>query len=327
MLDLSKQFPVEPNPTWTVLDSSKISDSNKCWRYFFLRHILGFDSKSPKQDLVFGEAIHRGMEAILEWKRKNEGMPYPLHPHLGEYAYVLFEEVYRKSFDPDTDDIYEPKSPLRAQAMFPAYLSFWREADINLKVHFTEVCGTVPVSSDGDVLHFRIDGIIERDGKVGVMDHKTSKVNRASWELQWQINVQIGTYLHALYCFYEPKDVSGFVVNGLFFHKNDFAFIRPEIHKSPEMQMVWLNSVQDFLFNFERHMETFRTEDSPSHPYMKAFPLTPGAYFTCPSCPFFSFCASRANPLACMQALEQTYNREFWDPRDLEKTAKKVVHL
>ena len=41
------------HPAWSIIDSSKMDDYDRCPRYFFYRHVLGWQLDIPAHDLVF----------------------------------------------------------------------------------------------------------------------------------------------------------------------------------------------------------------------------------------------------------------------------------
>ncbi len=45
-------------PTFTIVDSSKLQDYMMCPRYYFYRYVLGWVPEEPNHDLIFGEAWH-----------------------------------------------------------------------------------------------------------------------------------------------------------------------------------------------------------------------------------------------------------------------------
>jgi len=74
-----------------------------CARQYFFEYVLGWRSTAPNNHLVFGSAWHAAIEHILQ---KGYGAV--------DEAVFIFMNTYREELPPDTDELYSPKTPSRA---------------------------------------------------------------------------------------------------------------------------------------------------------------------------------------------------------------------
>ena len=325
-------FPITEHPTWSIRDSSKLKDFLMCKRYFFYRYILGWDLDWPAHDLYFGECWHRAREHQL------------LHGYDDiEGAYNAFISHYRKQFEPESDEMYSPKTP---SAVLNALMKFRDERSRDLienevvvldGVKMTEISGTVPVD-DRRVLYYRMDSIMRRlsDGKIFSWDHKTTSekyINGRQWGEQFHLDVQNGTYTHCLYCMFPIEDVLGieFCGTGFTYLKRGSAdrpagyhasLRRVPAFKTPDQMNVWLWNTIDILNEIDMEFERLfscKEEDA----VMMAFPMNPGSCTSYRGCPYHDYCLSWANPLQQCYEPPLGFREEFWDPSAMDTRNKK----
>ena len=79
---------IPSQPSWEIIDSSKLDDYLRCPRLYFYSHILGWRMDAPAHDLYFGECWHMAREYQL------------IHGYDKiEEAYDVFLTHYRKEYD------------------------------------------------------------------------------------------------------------------------------------------------------------------------------------------------------------------------------------
>ena len=172
---------ISEHPTWSIIDSSKLDDWIDCPRKYFFCHILGWRIDEPAHDLYFGNA----------WRIARE---YQLIHGYDDVkgAFLAFMEFYRKEFPQETDEIYRPKDP---EAVGLALVKFANERQSDLtenELLYTEISGTVPITEDGKVLHYRMDSIMRRmaDEKIFSWDHKSTKKFSRQWRENFHLSIQ-----------------------------------------------------------------------------------------------------------------------------------------
>lgn len=317
-----------PHPTWTIYDSSKVSDYADCPRKYFYSYVLGWKLDSPAHDLFFGECWHiareyqliHGYDKVLE-------------------AYEAFEAKYRTKFDPSTDELYTPKTPT---AVMVGLEKFHRERPNDLTDNelvyldnkpCTEISGTVPIGEKRK-MHYRLDSIMfnhDRE-KYFSWDHKTTKEKNfsyESWSNQFFLGIQNGTYTHCLYCLFPIDQVDGveFCGTGFNYLKRgstlrdagaNVSFKRVPAFKTPEQMNTWLWTVNDYIDEIERDMDRLNHATENDN-VLQAFRMQPGTCTKYFGCAYHDFCQSWQNPLRNCQEPPLGFYLEFWDPSDPEQ--------
>lgn len=314
---LDQRFPIPYHPTWEILDPSKIQTFLDCERQFFYQYILGWKQDRMDNHLHFGISWHKAMEFLLRHGYDQKNI-------MG--AYLAFEKEYRKVFPKDTDYLMNQKTPDRALQALVEYATKYRADLDDYEVLFTEVGGTVPLFGDL-VLYYRMDSILrERRTKLIVsLEHKTAG-SEWNWDIQWPLSIQVGTYTHALYCFFPPEEVKGVIINGAVFKKTkapSFAFPRAPVYKTQEQMQGWLQHTQlrakQVLTEYE-----ILSSCSADDLVLDAFPLRPVSCTKYFGCPYHAFCTAWQNPLQHCEDVPMGFIQEFWDPRK-DETSTKVV--
>lgn len=317
-------MPIPEHPAWSIKDSSKLSDFLTCRRLYLFRHMLGWESEAPKQDAYFGESWHKAREHMLIHGYNSVGG-----------AYTAFINHYRKKFDPETDELYVPKTP---EAAGLGILNFSRDVERKRDLErnellYTEVSGTVPVD-DKRVLYYRMDSILRsrEDGMIFSWDHKTTKKFSRFWEDYFYLCTQNFTYTHCLYCMFPIEQVKGVEFCGAMFEhlrrssKNRgpgyyVTFKRVPAWKSPDQMNIGLWTVIDYLDEIERETDRL-SHCSESDTVLMAFPLNPESCTKYFGCVYHDYCMSWANPLRNCFEPPIGFIREFWDPTKMETTHK-----
>lgn len=305
-------YPIPLDPTWDIVDSSKLNTFLQCPRRYFFEYMLGWQSTAPNNHLRFGEAWHVAMEHIL----LNGYDP----PSLAE-AFDKLLVCYRQEFPKETDELYSPKTPTRAMMALAEYADRYRHDLDEFEVLYTEISGTVPIGEDA-VMYFRLDSIVK--GSIGhkSFEHKTKGGSiTALWGLQWLQSLQIGTYNHVLYCLYPENEVDGISINGAGFLKTKFDFQRIPIKKTKTQMQVWLDTVRYWRSQIRNEMEILRN-CSDSDDVLNAFPLNPSSCDRYFGCPFLDYCQAWANPLRECDELPLGFKIDFWNPTKKPSTHK-----
>lgn len=313
MIDLSKNYPILAHNTWNVIDSSKLDVLMDCYRQFFFRHLLGWESDAPNNHLKFGEAWHIAMEHLRLNGFGVESI---------QQAFDKFLECYREEFSEDTDPIYEPKTPARAMKALVAYAAEWTKDLTEHKVLYTEISGTVPVTEDW-VLHFRMDDI-HRNGsdQIESLEHKTKGGSfSSSYVNQWYMSPQIGTYHHVLYSLYDKDEVAGVKINGAGFLKTKFDFQRFPFFMDQGRMQVWHDMISYYLGIYETEMDQL-ADETPETTTMLAFPPRSKGCSSYYGCPYIDFCTCWPNPLARCHEVPMGFRVDFWDPSEKKSTTK-----
>ena len=317
-------LPIKEHPSFAIKDASKISLYQECARKYFMRHMLGWELDTPNIHLVFGKAVHKAMEIAITAqgkgiKTQQEALQIIIK------AEEVFNDIYRKDFPEETDQQYYPKVPGRIPDLIAEYLKYYREDEVEERVLYTEVAGTVPITNNS-VAHFRIDAIRENDLEgVYVLEHKTGSKQGRQFEDQFYLKTQTGMYTHVLYALFPQDWVYGVKINGLIFLKGKTEFVRIPIRKQPADMEMWLWETQQWVKEIED--DTQRLSECTDKDYvMKAFKRNPENCVKWFGCPYLEFCKARNNPLVNVIP-PPGFKQEWWDPRDEESSANKIINL
>ena len=299
---------LQPRPEWLILDASKMQTFLKCPRLYFYEHILGWRSEEPNHHLEFGRCFHLAMEHIL------------LHPNEVDLAYDRFLAAYRETYTEASDSLYTPKDPGHVRIA----LAEFAERPRDYEVVATEIPLTVALTEDL-LLCGVVDALCRDRRGLFPLDHKTSSRKSRGWIDQWALKTQPGLYVYGIQQIYD-EPVWGYVVNGVFFYKNqkkpiDFEWVPVEM--TPERLSVWHEQTH-FLAESIRLDTRLVQEDCYDRETMPAtiFPMnsescTPGWGV----CQFHDFCMAWPNPLKRCETVPVGMVQEFWNPLEREERA------
>ena len=319
------KFHLPEQPTWKIKDSSKLDTFERCNRQFFFQYVLGWRLAQPNHDLYFGESWHIAREQQLIHGYEN---------YLG--AYEAFEEHYRKEFPIETDDLYRPKDPFAVLCALEKFANERSRDLIDNKLILTETSGTVPISSDGRILYYRMDSVLKNieTNRYFSWDHKSRKGNFGrQWADAFQLSIQNGTYTHCMYCMYPIEEVLGVEFCGTSFTYLSrgsaqrpagyhIDFMRVPAFKPPDQMNAWLWTVNDLYSNLEREMDRLMScEDGDA--VMMAFPMNDTSCTEYWGCVYHDYCISWGNPLQRCDEPPLGFKLEFWDPSEKPTTHKK----
>ena len=302
-------------PSWKIIDSTKIKAFQECPRSYFYEYILGWRSVEPSIHLEFGKAWHYAMEHLILHGYSQQTV---------EEAFFLFHTHYRRFFPEHMDDAYAPKNPAYAYQALSQYIKTY--ANDQHKPIATEIAGTVTMDAN-HTLHFRMDSIREVDGQIRSLEHKTGSTLSRQWMDQWNLAVQTFVYNHVLHCLYPREQVWGIEINGVFFQKkeNKFQRVPCRVHL-PMMQARYWN-VLDEMYRIDLEMERLLDDSDESDEVLMAFPMRPSHCTSYFGCKYMPFCMSWANPLQYTHEVPDGFHIEYWNPADEESSAKNVYHL
>lgn len=310
-------YPIRPDRTWNIIDSTKLQQYMDCPRSFFFNYVLGWSSDKPNNHLHFGAAVHLAMEHLLL-------NGYGTESHRD--AFMKFHNYYRLEFDECTDDIFEPKTPDRFFNMLLQYcqkysndFNKYEVVEVN-NIPLVEISGSVSI--DGYYLiYFKMDSVLRRlsDGMITSLEHKTKGGPfNFQWRMDFPLSVQVGTYTHALYCLFDPAEVKGVTINGLAFKKTKahlFELERLPIWKTQDQMQAWqVNTVQWMAALEEDYWNLSQSQEDDDT--LKAFPMNTRSCTKYLGCTYHDFCLAWPNPLQKCFEPPLGYKVDFWDPTE-----------
>lgn len=293
-------------PQHRIYDSTKLNSLLDCPRSYFFEYILGWRPEDPNIHLEFGKAWHKAMEHIIL---------FGYTPERVYEAYLLFEEHYRQFWGPELDAQHAPKSPGNALAALAEYCKYYKDDEFS--PIYTEIAGTISINPD-DVIHFRMDSIIETPLGVKSREHKTGSQLSRQWTDQWKNSIQTGTYNHVLFALFPFERVWGVEINGTIFNKTKVQFQRVPARRSREMMQVWLSTVNFWVSLIKNETEILFSECSEEDDCLAAFPCNPQACTKYFGCRYFDYCTAWPNPLRNAHEPPMGMKIEHWDPAEEE---------
>jgi len=314
-----------PHPSWSVFDSTKIQDYLDCPRQFFYKYILGWRNDTPfANDLEFGGAWHKAMEILYKGGFSLE--------NIEKAYYEGLLPCYREVFPPETDELFDPKTPERAHLGLHAYVAEPANArDLDLfDVIKTEIAGVVPIDPETNIV-YKMDLVGRRrdNGRYFVLEHKSKKNSFSrTWTDQWIQSVQVGNYLHALNMLICDEtgigNSEGVIVNGAAFLKTKFDFERVPVRKTNDMMQEHLWMVRDHIDRMNMDVDNLMNDCSEGDVIMRAFAKNPQSCTKYYGCGFSAFCDAWANPLQRCYEAPPGYKVEFWDPLAVEQASERI---
>jgi len=185
--------------TMPVYDNSKLQTFKNCPESYRLKYIECLDKIEEaieSHDRGFGSAIHAGLECLY----KGEG---------AEKAKKVFKDEY--TIQLDMEDL--AKTQDNGLIILDAYAKHYETQDKNWTIKSVEVVDTFKLD-DKTEFQVKIDLVIEQQGCIYFVDHKTTKkaFNYSYWN-QFEPNSQITAY--TAYCQSKYGECSGGIINGI----------------------------------------------------------------------------------------------------------------
>ena len=318
-------LPVPSHPSHDIMDSTKLKEYMECPRKFFFKYILGWNSSRPSNHLVFGSAVHLAMEHLIL---------NGYHANAVVDAMELFNSHYREQFPQETDFLYEPKTPMRFFGLLLEYIKEYATDHADFEVYKTEIGGTIPLSSNPNhVLAWKMDTILfnRHTQMYFSLEHKTKQGNsiNKSYEIDFKMGPQVGTYTHVLNSLFNPMDVEGIIINCMCMKKTkqpEFILKRIPIHMNNTNMLVWLEMCKSWLDTI--HLDYLALSDaSDKDDVLKPFKMNPGSCSNWgATCQYCDLCQSWPNPLQHLHQMPLDMELRFWDPL-VEENLKEIMKL
>ena len=304
---------IQAHNTWNIIDSSKLQEFMNCPRKYFYRYMLGWAGEGKNIHLIFGEAWHRALEVLMRKGYSGDSIKEGMEQ---------FTEYYRRYYEPYEDEFNRPKNPGYALDGLIDYVTHYQND--KFEVIHTEVHGTIPLD-DTRLLTGRIDSICRDERGYFVLEHKTGSSLTAAWSGQWTLKVQIGTYLHALYCMYPPEAIYGLIVNGVFFLKTMFKYERVIIRKMPNAMQAWMDMALYYYKQIEVETERLIEEQVEDNETMVSFPMnTESCTKYNKMCMYADLCTTWNNPLQRCDSCPLGFVEKWWNPAESDKDSVKM---
>lgn len=288
-------IPGEPHHYLLVIDNSSLEKFTTCPRSaeFYLVH--GREAAAKNAALVFGGAIHAGLETLLKGGDLAAGRQaivnfFAAHPvPMDDYrtcpaaCEILGHYAERSSFPDYEMSVASDPAGLLVERSFELPLGV---IEINCRVPTqgahqwgAEAPDWTPDETEGgvfiDSVHIawsgRIDGIAYANGRMRVLDHKTTSIGGDAFIQDFQISNQTLGYVWAGREKWPELDITGFLLNAIHFKRPTgktlslldrgprggdpaLSFFRSYFDYTPERIAWWKRNVHEIISDFIYHL-------------------------------------------------------------------------
>ena len=225
-----------------ILDATTLKDYLHCPRKYYYRHVRGLAEETTGMALYFGIAVHEGLELAYKWLKDNPHSEWDAA--LVQAAKDRARSYYETSVDPDVLLTEDLRTPGKLDAVLHAYFNKY------VLEPFTVVEVERPfyinVNHDGSYVDAgwdtspwltapthrgllenrkpvggwswvgRMDLVVNWDGGLRVIDHKTTWQMGVNFGNQWSPEAQMAGYIQALELLFEGQvPVFGAAINAI----------------------------------------------------------------------------------------------------------------
>src|SRR4030095_6104988 len=184
-----------PDPL-VQLSASRVDTFNLCPRKYYYKYELNLAPVEESIDLPirFGDAIHRAL-ATLYLGTAFDHVQCPCESFCDFCKARPVQRIaatFLEYYPADPDDIRDPRTRLRGLELLAAYLGKWRRDP------FRVIAVEVPFELQLDT-HLtyvgKMDLLVEQDGIVRPLDHKTTSRTGYLFDAQFKLSVQLTGYV------------------------------------------------------------------------------------------------------------------------------------
>ena len=308
-----------------LYDNTRISSHRNCPRKFYWRHVRHFTPITTRAPLVFGSCWHAAMDAVWKLGCGDNSIDNTEIARTGYAAFCYMWEIDYKlplyeAMSPDQRDEFGFRHDETAYHMLMNYVEQRREWMRKMTLIEVEKPFAVPVDPDDPNLFYvgRLDKVVEWDGRVWVLEHKTTSMYRkngyfsSTWVDSFSPNSQVDGYLHALHMLFGDR-AKGVMIDAALVHKTvheGFMFI--PIERGLAQLDAWLWEALYQIRMIQNDMKFAHEFDDAA--FMPAFPKNTNRCIDFNSqCAYLDLCKFVANP-ATIQEAPQGFAEEKWEP-------------
>ena len=308
-----------------IYDNTELSTHRSCSRKYYFRHVRDWVREGPPPyPLGFGLAIHSACDAI--WKTIHAGERD--HQKIAVAGWDSFLTVWDEqgypSIDTHDDTVWEdisPRTPDIAASIIIAYVQENTPWIRSCELIDVEKPFLVPIHPDrGDVFYGgRWDKLIRKDGKLWIIDHKTTTVYRKSGGFaesfleSFSPNSQVDGYIFGGNLAF-PKEVAGVFIDAILVHKTVRKFAHIPITKDVHTLDEWLWEANREIDRIEEDRNRVEVAKNLHDRSLEAFPKNTGACFNYNSrCVYFEQCQA-AGGRPHKLSLPLGFKEEKWSP-------------
>lgn len=311
------------NKNAVCYDNTRLSEYKRCPRAFYIRHVLGWNTKGTGDALVFGSSWHEGQDII--WKCGKMWADGQVTQHdVVDMAFDNFMKCWRENGFPDPLDEFDydrlgARTPGTAKEMMWNYMTEREHILKNCTVIGIEQPFAVPMPDVTNTFYVgRLDKSIQYNAGTYIIEHKTTTAYdvkngfRSDYIDSWFASSQVKGYQFGGGLFY--PGLTGVWVDAALVHKKQhdhFRFI-PVSH-APVLLTEWLENTRQWV---EQVNESKRQAEA-GYKLSKAFPKNEDSCFgKFGKCPFLDICMTCHDPRV-LPEIPAGFEENVWEPFDL----------
>jgi len=308
-----------------VIDYSAVSDYIKCPRFFYFRHVRNWTSDVDViLDLVFGSAVHAGLEFGYEVLKADPNAT--LDDIMSVAAKATEFEWNEEGGGTFNDADCFPKNLGRAIDLVHLNFKTYLEQDRQWEVVGTEVPFEIMLGENLPRYIGRKDAKLRKDGVTKILEHKTTKSLAGIWADSFQSNYQVEGYITEEKLLTDDQVIVD--INGLCTQKSKIDCTRLPISRqniAVNRFILEMSMIVEQILNDKKMLQVDIAAGDRCHT-MHAFRRNCGLSCTAwmRKCPYMDVCLARMNP-ETWDAPPAGFKVEEWDPRD--HAAKKEARL
>jgi RecB family exonuclease len=287
------------------LSASRVDTFNLCPRKYYYKYELRLAPIEETIDLPiqFGDAIHRAL-ATLYLGTAFDHVQCPCGSFC-DYCKARpiqrIAAIFLEYYPADPDDVRDPRTRIRGLELIAAYVLKWRRDPF--RVLAVEVPFELELTDDLKYVG-KMDLLVEQEGLVYPIDHKTTTRTGYLFDAQFKLSVQITGYV-VIASVITGQAVHQAMINGIRVSgkiEPDETFFRQTTSRTPEDIIEWEQGIREI----HRLILEFRERGFP-----KAAPYACVAYNRL--CEFYQLCtAGLQNKLHLIQSAYKP--RPEYDP-------------
>lgn len=305
-----------------LYDNTRLSAHRNCNRLYYWRHVRNFTPDTTASPLVFGSAWHSAMDFVWA-EMKNERDNIALRDGaMTEWARTWTDEGF--PLDPNQEEMenLKARNPDTAYAMLTEYIPRRRPFIEQVEVLSVEQSFAVPLNPNDPGMFYvgRIDKTVDWEGRVWVVDHKTTTSYKKDGYFTnafidgFSPDSQIDGYLHATHMTYGDK-AKGCMIDAALVHRSvheGFMFIPVDRDVRQLNAWLWEALYETTLIETNReHLPLAKDND-----IMPAFPKNTTYCSNWGGCRYLDLCKGIINPEMEITEVPMGFKEERWEPYD-----------
>lgn len=282
-----------------VFDSTMLGDSLQCLRLFYWRHERHLVPVVPSLPLAYGRAVHACLAE--HYRGATAGQ-----------ALAAFEKAWQEDTAMlDEESAWDNKrNPYRWAEVFMQYRDFYRVEPF--KVRSVEVSTLLPLVEGDLYLAGLIDLVVEMDGRVVIIDHKTTSYMPPEFFSSFTIKHQFTAYILAATRLLELSEPPELIANCILVTDRQVPPSKLFVRYPTRRNRYQLEAWHDEVVGWWQVVRACRASGNWPRNDDRCFRWKPG-------CPYHVLCASVDTNYLEFEPPPALFRVEQWNPVGVER--------